>query len=233
MRVRILLILFIVILSSYFVNAGSCASGCVGDFCTSDNDCNRGTCDEILEYCVCSVSTQAFDCDDGDSNTQDTCINSVCHNEVSCSSSSSCRITLLIYGSGLDYFCNYYDNAALCDEQDGCYILQSLRDCGSGVYSSQPYCSGGACVECTTNSQCGSGGVCDNNECCTPQCDTGSVECGYPVTSSNGCGTCTEKGLSCSTSPILNSACNTNSWECDCIGELFCREGNSCFAPMI
>ena len=105
MRVgRLLLVFFVIVflflVFSRVIVADDCpdgTEGCLSGPCLSDETCYEGICDSDLNWCTpsCQVETQEQDCDDGDPNTVDSCVNYVCVHSVSFSPNGVCE-----YGKG-------------------------------------------------------------------------------------------------------------------------------------
>jgi hypothetical protein len=114
---------------------------------------NTGVCDPATGNCNYAVSADSTTCDDGNSCTQfDACLSGVCTgSQILCNSPPPCKLATTCSMGG----CSYTQAAS-----DG----SMDRTCPGAT----PYCSGGSCVQCTTDTQCSG---------TTPSCDPNSHKC--------------------------------------------------------
>lgn len=130
------------------------ANTCVG--CTGDGDCRApSTTTPVCDTRAIPTPTcvQCVDASDCPNNQQ--CINSKC----GCNSNDDCTEPTGV--------CNIANNTCI----PGCTTDQFCRD-----FYGLDYCANTVCVECISDWQCPSGGVCVSNQC--QQCRT-STDCAY------------------------------------------------------
>lgn len=179
-------------------------------------DINKGGC----YSCVPSCSGKSCGADDGCGSP---CQTGTCTSGKVCQAGqciSSCTPSCSGKVCGSDG-CN--GTCGTCSSGHSCSNYQCVLDenCGNGICSSSENCG-----TCPLDCGCGSGKVCQNNQCitqCTPQCPSPStITCGSIINPINGCGTCSGKGTKCSTGTCSNGQCVSNGCPS---GQELCSDG--------
>ena len=179
-----------------------------------DDDCD-GTTDELIDCTPCTVDG---DCEGNIGGGQ--CVNDRCE-ACDPTDHGGCEATELCCGAGADAFeCQPTSFGPASDEQCGacgepCVVIRdgrpiqnadacTDRSCGCGFGTAcgepAPFCVGGDCLECLTNTDCGPQELCCAGQCQPTSPEGQCTECAQPCDLNIG-NRCVDRECLCGTNP--------------------------------
>ncbi len=225
----------------------SFASGSGNIFCTPSCTFNTSSC---VDACVrdsvrCSAGgTQIEKCgSNGLWSAYQTCASTVPHCEVInstptcvCKSDSECGVGRVCENGVCKAGCT--DGQFQCSTESTSSIVQQ---CSGGRWNkvqtcsgTTPYCSAGACVQCTQDSHCSGTKSCTNNKCVSSTCSTGTLRCNTSVIEVCNANGDWETSKNCPTADPPYDYCyytsKTDFGCAECLNDSHCTSGKVCNA---